>query len=193
MDITENFQFPYPECDPPLTKDDSNIKQLRDLAEAVDAAVQDFNDRITDRLIRPPSVRLSNAGAPLVSTVTDNVISFDTLLFDNQPGNAQTDLVNGVVRIVRDGWYLLGSWCNSQVATDVQTRIRFLVNGTPATNFQGPSGLDRVGNQDVTAAEMLFLRTGDGIGVQTRMGSPGTSVTYTVHIWSQLVVEDANG
>ena len=39
MDQTDCLGLPFPECDPPLTKDASDIAQFRDLAEATDAAV----------------------------------------------------------------------------------------------------------------------------------------------------------
>lgn len=186
MDATECFGFPYPQCDPPLTKDASDIIQVRNLAEAIDAVVQDFADDILDQLVRPDACRMTNLVA-FVSTVTDNVIPMDATSFDNQPGLAMTDVAAGGIRIVTDGWYQVGAWCRSTVATDVQTRIRFLVNGDPATNFQGPGGLAQAGSQDCNGEEVLQLFAGDLITLATRNGSPGTSVSYTAHLWAVLV------
>lgn len=185
MDATECFQFPFPECSPPLTKDASDIVHVRNLAEAVDAVVQTFADEIVETLVRPNAVRLTNL-TPFVSTVTDNVIPMDALSFDNR-GLTQTDVTEGGMRCVRDGWYQVGAWCRSTVATDVQTRIRFLVNGDPATNFQGPGGLAQAGFQDCNGEEIIELLDGDLITLATRNGSPGTSVSYTAHLWMVLV------
>ena len=73
------------------------------------------------------------------------------------------------------------------MATDVQTRIRFLINSDPATNFQGPGGLVQAGFQDCNGEEVLELRVDDVITLGTRNGSPGTSVSYTGHMWAVLV------
>lgn len=189
MDATECFGFPFPECAPPLTKDASDIVHVSNLAFAVDAVVQSFADAITDQLVRPDACRMTNLVA-FVSTLTDNVIPMDASSFDNQPGLAMTDVVEGGIRIVTDGWYQVGAWCRSTVATDVQTRIRFLVNGDAATNFQGPGGLAQAGSQDCNGEELLQLRDGDLISLATRNGSPGTSVSYTAHLWAVLVAPD---
>lgn len=186
MDATECFGFPYSQCDPPLTKDASDIIQVRDLAFAIDAVVQTFADDIIDQLVRPPACRMLNLVA-FVSTLADNVIPMDASSFDNQPGLAMTDVTNGGIAIVADGWYQVGAWCRSTVATDVQTRIRFLVNGDPATNFQGPGGLAQAGSQDCNGEEVLELRDGDIVTLATRNGAPGTSVSYTAHLWAVLV------
>lgn len=186
MDTTECFGFPYPQCDPPLTKDASDIEQLRDLALAIDTAVQDFNDDITTELVRPDAARLFN-GTALTSTLAENTFFLDTVTFDNTAGDSMSDTTNGVIRIQRAGWYLVWCWVESLVATDVQTRVRFIVNGTEATNFQGPSGLVTAGQQHLSVEEMLNLQAGDGVTVQTRNGAPGTSVTYTARVAVQLV------
>lgn len=186
MDATECFGFPYPQCDPPLTKDASDIEQVRDLAEAVDDVMQEFADDIVAQLVRPPACRMTNLVA-YVSTTADNVIPMDASSFDNQPGLAMTDVANGGIKIVVDGWYQVGAWVRSTVATDVQTRIRFLINSDPATNFQGPGGLVQAGFQDCNGEEVLELRVDDVITLGTRNGSPGTSVSYTGHMWAVLV------
>jgi len=186
MDTTECFQLPFPQCEPPLTKDASDIEHVRDLAEAVDDVVQAFADDIVDKLVRPDACRMTNLVA-FVSTLTDNTIPMDATSFDNQPGLAMTDITNGGIKIVTDGWYQVGAWCRSTVATDVQTRIRFNVNGDPATNFQGPGGLVQAGFQDCNGEELLELRVDDVVTLGTRNGAPGTSVSYTAHLWAVLV------
>lgn len=189
MDATECFGFPFPECSPPLTKDASDIVQVRDLALAIDAVVQSFADDITDKLVRPDACRMTNLVA-FVSTLADNVIPMDATSFDNQPGLAMTDVVNGGIRIVTSGWYQVGAWVRSTVATDVQTRLRFLVNTDAATNFQGPGGLAQAGSQDCNGEEVIELRDGDLVTLAVRNGAPGTSVSYTAHLWAVLVAPD---
>lgn len=186
MDVTENFQLPYPQCSSPLVKDASDINDLRDLAEAVDAVVGEFAQAIDDLVVSPDACRMSIA-TPVVSSLTDNVMFFDAASFDNTPGSAMTDLVNGAIEIQTDGWYMVGSWIVSSVATDVQNRTRYIVNGTPVTNFQGPGGLAQPGQQNCSAIETVFLLAGDLLTVATRNGSPGTSVSYTGVVWCVLV------
>lgn len=186
MDTTENFGFPYPQCDPPLTQDASDIAQVRDLAEAIDEAVGDFAQAIDDRLISPDACRMSIT-AGLVSTLADNTLFFDTSVYDNTTGSAMTDLTTGQIRIVTDGWYAIGAWIISTVASDVQTRIRYALNGDAVTNYCEPGGLVTAGQQNVNSQEVIFARAGDGLQVQTRNGAPGTSVTYTGHVWACLV------
>lgn len=185
MDTTPNLELPYPQCEPPLVRDASDIEQFRDLAEAADREVQELNDAITDRLIRPDACRLLNNVA-FVSTLAENVVPMDAISFDNQPGNAMSDLVNGGIRIVTTGWYLVGAGVVSTVATDVQTRARFLVNGDPVTNFQGPSGLVTAGQQNLAIEDQVPMVAGDLLTLQTRNGAPGTSVSYAAVLWTVL-------
>lgn len=186
MDTTENLGLPYPQCAPPLTKDASDIEHLRDLAEAVDAAVGEYAQQIDDLVVSPDACRMFHT-APQVSTLADNVMFFGSVSFDNTPTSAMADVAFGGIRIQTDGWYLVGSWITSGVATDVQTRTNFIVNSTPVTNFQGPGGLAQAGSQNCAGSETLFLLAGDLVTVGTRNGSPGTSVSYTGHIWAVLV------
>jgi hypothetical protein len=98
-----------------------------------------------------------------------------------------SDLVAGGIRIITDGWYVVGSWVTSTVATDVQTRSQFLVNSDPATNFGGPGGLVTAGQQNCSTIESLQLFAGDLVQLATRNGSPGTSVSYSAYLWAALV------
>lgn len=186
MDVTDNYQIPYPECDPPLTKDASDIEQMRDLAERVDEVVQDYADAILADVVMPDAARLFIS--PSVTTTDADVVFFlDSITFDNTTGNAMSDLTNGVIRILRDGWYGLGAWIEAAVATDIQLRVRFIANGDPVTNFHGLGSLAQAGENHVNAEEVVFLRAGDGVTVQTRHGFPGTSVQYAVRVWALLV------
>lgn len=188
MDTTDNFGFPYPQCNPPLTKDASDIEQLRDLAQAVDAAVQGFDDDVTENLERPDAIRLNNTGAPLTSTLADNLLLMTTLEFDNTPGDVMTDLTNGGIRIRRDGWYQLGFWISCTVPSDVQARARFLNNGLAITNWHPPGGVAVAGALNCAGTELAELGAGDLVQLQSRNDVPGASVTYNARLWAWLVL-----
>lgn len=189
MDTTDNFDLPYPECDPPEVKDASDIIQFKNLAFAVDDAVQTYADQIQDRVISPDTARLNN-GAGVTSSSSENLLTMTATTFDNTAGDAMSDLMNGGIRIQTPGWYYCGFWITSQVATDVQTRARFLVNLEPVTAFRGPSGLVTPGQQNIVSSEFLQMFEGDLLQLQSRNGAAGTSVTYVASLWAWLVAPD---
>lgn len=182
MDTTDCLGLPYPQCDPPLTKDASDIAQFQALAEATDAAVQALADSIDATLTNPPSVNMSGG----VTVAGLDVVHFTSVTeFDNA---GMADTTADVVRIQLDGWYLVGGWVLADPG--IAFRVEPLVNGDPVSSRQGP-GLTAggTGTDKVAWTDCLFLRAGDALQVMTHhTSSPVGMVTYAVHIWATLVL-----
>lgn len=115
MKATDNFNLPYPECDPPLVKDASDIAHVRNLAEAVDTAVTGLVQFANDEFISPDAcVVTAAAQAPLVN---GEFITFNAVAFDNSPGAVMGTLPKGIT-IRQSGFYFITGYLSSTGATD---------------------------------------------------------------------------
>lgn len=154
MKQTENRGYPYPECDPPLTKDASDIAQMRDLAMAIDQDVQNVYNRAESVVIRPPSARMTmSAAAPGTGSNTMpvyNVRSWDTT------GTAMTDLTFGEMRLPEPGWYIIGADIQMTAATSLNARIRFMLDGAFVTTFSPSSSVGSGSTQLLSTSATVF-------------------------------------
>lgn len=191
MEQTDNYELPYPQCDPPLVEDAADIAHLRDLAEAVDAVVTDIDDQVMSVLSHPDAVRmLSATDVPGTGSVngTTITVNYSLLSFDNTPGQLMSDTASGVVRIQEDGWYLIGHWVESRSdpVPDGSPRVRFLVNGAAASGW---SHRGRSTQGYVQAFEVFRLSAQDSVTSQISMATSVSNLVYTAHIWAlQLMV-----
>lgn len=179
MDTTDCLGLPYPVCDPPFTKDASDIAQLRALAEATDAAVQAYDDSLTDTLTAPPSAA-ATGGSNTAGTEVNQFYS--ALEFDN---GGLWDSVGDGFLIVEDGWYMLGGSVRLSGFAPTATNMRVdpLVNGDPWSSRQGP-GFAIGGTEDVNWTDVGFFRAGDFLNTRTaHTGNPVTVATYTHRMW----------
>ena len=181
MDTTDCLGLPFPECAPPLVKDQSDIAQFRDLAIAVDTAVQALDDRITDLLVSPPTVARGggdNTAGLQVDHFYGGAVNFDT---DNMG-----DTVADVIRIQRNGWYMVGVTCQAQPPAPgiIALRVEVLVNGDPMTT-QG-NGFDGATNGDkVSTVDVGFFQAGDVLTMRTRhTGNPADVIVYGFTGWA---------
>jgi len=191
---TEKYAFPYPECDPPLVKDASQIAQFADLARAVDEQVQDVIDDATDRLIRPPAARLAVFTLPVATTDNLVVPFFDVAVFQLNWGiNSLPDLVSGGMYINKPGWYMSG--CHALVSSPtaaVLPMVRLTVNGIPASSWSKMAGNYGVLNGRLAAlsAVPLSLSEGDIVRMEIKhlaAGSPAWD--YRPHLWAVRMVD----
>lgn len=192
MKETDCLGLPYPECDPPLVKDASDIIQFKALADATDAAVQEYADQVQADLLQPPSARqsgLTGGGAG-----QDFVQSYNTAVSWAFPAS-MGDLVAGGIRIPENGWYWVGGYLQITLTpqTAINTRIEPLVNGDPVSSRQGPSYSSGPGSaEDLTWIDCLFLQAGDVVTTMTHHnGNPATVISYQGDIWALQVL--ANG
>lgn len=189
MKTTDCLGFPYPECDPPLVKDLSDIGQFRDLAVAVDGAVQVLADNIVEELRSPDYVAMSGT---IVRTGQEQTMVYAVIEADNA-GMADTSAGGFFIR--EDGEYLLGGWVDADAAlssTSMGLRIEPFVNGELVAGRHGP-GFPTFGTgtslEYVAWMETVFLRVGDFVNAVTHHTiSAATSVTYTSRIWALLVM-----
>jgi hypothetical protein len=183
MDVTECLELPFPECDPPLTKDASDIEQFRDLAEATDAAVEELSDLLTDTLTAPDSVRMDggqNAAGSDIIHALNGFVHWDTA--------GMADTVADRIVIRQDGWYMFGGTVYMSTAANSSNGMRVdpLLNGAPFTSRQGP-GFSVI-TEYVNWADMAFFRAGDQLHLMTHhTGNPATVFTYTVSMWALQV------
>lgn len=186
MKTTECLGLPYPECQPPLVKDASDIEQFRDLAEATDAAVQAFDDRLTETLTAPPACALlggNNIAGQLVNQFYSSA-EFDT-------GNLFDPDFDGI-RIQEDGWYMIGGSVRLSgfAPTVTNLRVEPTLNGDEFSSRQGPA-FSSSSSEDLNWADSGFFRAGDLILTRSlHTGNPVTVVTYTHRIWCIQVLNN---
>lgn len=185
MGQTPNYAIPYPECDPPLLKDASDIADMRDLAVAADTALAGVYELAEELVFSPDAVRLSTAAS--VGPVTgQNVTPFyNTTSFVN--GSGMNDISNGVVRIVEPGRYWVGAYAALTAATISQPRIRFTFDGTPVTLFQTPGMIAVAANTATCEAQAVLSVTAPNTALSTTVrhsSSAALSYTYTSRIWA---------
>lgn len=185
MDKTDCLELPFPECNPPLVKDASDIVQFKALADATDAAVQAVADTLDNELLTIDAVNITGN-----IVTTQNVV---THTFGNVPTINNGNMVDfdlDVIQIQRDGWYAVGGWVSASHANlpnSIGLRIEPIVNGSPATARQGP-GQPAVGDEYVAWTDVLFLRQGDKMNCKTHQNGVALNVTYTVLMWAILVI-----
>ena len=193
MRATENYQFPFPECNPPLTKDASQIAQMANLAKDIDLEVQRIFDAADNNLIRPPNARGTIAVLPVATTDNLVVPFFDVIVFSVNWGT--TSAINpsdGALYINEPGWYLIG--CHALVSSAtaaVLPMVRITVNGEPASSWSAVGGNYGVGNGRLAALSGVPLTVGEGDRVRmeikhTAAGSPAWD--YRPHLWAVRLV-----
>lgn len=176
MDQTVNYGFPYPECAPPLVKDASDIAQMRDLAVAVDTAVQGVYDTANDAVIRPDSARMT--ASTVTATSAQMTAVYDGFTFNTRAGLADT--AAGVLRIQESGWYMAGHWAVSVSAGTQQLSIRFLKNGAYFGNWCSPGSR---GAKSVSHTEVMRLSAGDTLTTAIIDWDGSTGWTFATRIW----------
>lgn len=192
MKATETYGFPYPECDPPLVKDSSQIVQMQDLALAIDTSVQRVITQVNDGLVHPPATRLTTSGA--VFTNDNLVVAFftDSVFAVNWGAPTATNTF-GAVNVLKAGWYLFGGHALVTSATAaVLPMVRLTVNGVPASSWSAPAGNYGVANSRLAALNAVPLLLAEDSLVYMEIkhlaaGAPGWD--YRPHIWCVRMLE----
>ena len=183
MDTTDCLGLPYPECDPPLIQDASDIGHLENLAVATDAAVQALADSIQDVLVAPDAIKMSGGDNSAGLDVQHYLFSS---IWTNNPDMA--DSTAGVIRIQETGWYYVGGYVRVATATSVFVTVEPIVNDTPVSGRQGPAVTNGI-NEDNAWVDTLFLQAGDGLRIATHhAGNPVTVFTYAFLVWAQRIL-----
>lgn len=185
MDKTDCLELPYPECDPPLVKDASDIVQFRDLAFAVDAAVGALETNINDTLLQPPACVVeggtNTAGRDIIQPLGGPPF------YDNASIHST---VTDILTAPEDGWYFVGGYVRADptAGSNIGLRVQPVVNGEAISALQGP-GRDHLGTDSLNWNDVLFLREGDTVTCMTRhSAATGLVVNYVVIMWIYQVV-----
>jgi hypothetical protein len=178
-DRTPNRGYPYPECAPPLVKDQSDIEDLRDLAQAVNTDAQMLDDRIEDLIERPDSARIGFAGVlPVTGSAgtseTVQLIPYNSITYDNT--GTSTDLSSFALRVSERGWYLFATQLRCTDGGAQQLSARHVRNGLSfeeGRRFEGQA-FPAVGAQSATTtSDVLLCQVGDLIQTQIRTDDDG--------------------
>lgn len=106
MDLTRPRGYSFPQCEPPIIEDASDIIQMANLALTIDADIQTQFNQVDNNLLTPDGVHLA---ATVSQTIQQgDTIVYNTSRFDNTPGAAMS-FTGGPV-IISDGTYLVTGW-----------------------------------------------------------------------------------
>lgn len=181
-DRTANRGYSFPECEPPLVKDRSDIGFLRDLAQQVNADMDALDARVVALIEKPDAARIAFAGnlTLAVSTSGDAIftVPYNSTTY-SQPANF-SDTVGGGLRVRERGFYMITSYVRATNAGLVWMQLRNLRNGfgfTEGRRFEGPSwpvtsGLD----SSMTTSDIIVCDAGNLLQTQVKMSAfpPGT-------------------
>ncbi|MGS2588109.1 hypothetical protein [Streptomyces hebeiensis] len=171
MDQTLNRHYPYPECDPPVQKDASDIIQLAQLATAINDDVQQLSDTIEAQIAYPPSGRMDMTG--FATTSSEFVVTYTTSAWTTRAG--LTDTGRGGFVVQQPGWYLITGFIAGPA---LHMRTRLVVNGTQRGVWQGYSRpVTGIANQAQELKTTIFLDAGDFLTNVVRHATAG-SVTF---------------
>lgn len=183
MGTTTNYGIPYPECDRPLRADASDIADFRDLAVAVDSALDVVYEQGRNDVFAPDTVRLATGAA--VAGLGQNFNPFFNInSFSNNLG--MVDTTNGVIRIVEPGRYWVGGYCAVTALGMASPRLRFLLNGAAVSNFQTPGIIIDASTATCQTSVMLTItQENAALGMQVRhSASAALAYTSTARIWA---------
>lgn len=186
MDVTENRRYPFPQCDPPLIKDASDIIQIENLAQAVNDDVAGLYELASRELIHPDCVRMSCPTIGNDTTSNIETVFYTAFSFDNTPGQQMADTVEGVIRIVETGLYMVGGYAQADIATTTFTpRAGILVNGFLRGNYQGPFRRSTATSWFLEYQDSIFLDAGDTVTTTFKHSlAASTAYTYSSRIWA---------
>lgn len=186
MDQTADRGYPYPECDPPLTKDASDIAHLFNLAQAVAEDVQGIYDRSDDVLVRPDAARRLVTG-----TITDQNAfpAFTTTTFDSTSG-AMTGGAHGGIELVEPGWYMVGAVVQAISTTFLGLRLSFIHQGIQASSFGPQAAIVATNVQNAAHNAWIFTENPNTVvTLWVRNGAASPNFAYSAALWANQVAQ----
>lgn len=191
MDVTPARGYPFPECDPPLTKDASDIAQIQGLAAAIDSDVQSVYNRAADVVVRPDAARMSMTAAVADTAGPTTLFPFfNARSFDTTGTNAMTPVTEGIMRLPEPGWYSIGAYAELVSTTYLGVRMAFFRNGIQAASYSTQAESVAGGSQIAHHTADLFVPTGgDTLTIGVVIGASGASYTYSCRLWAVQVAQ----
>lgn len=191
MKTTPIYEIPYPECDPPLVKDSSQITQMQTIARALDAQVERIDNLILDTLVQPAAARITTAA--LSNATTDTLVTpvFDQVAFfvNWGPGFVLDPSTSGML-MPETAWWMVGANASVDSAAAIRASVRVLVDGVAASSWGNPAA-PYSGIFQLPALGMLPLQINAGSVLQMQIrhetgGSPAWN--YRPHLWAVKLV-----
>lgn len=165
VDRTPNRNYAYPECDPPLVKDRSDIRYLGDLARDVNSDAIVMSNRILDLLENPDTAMISMATGVTGPIFT---VPYD---FSSWDEGGVVDLGAQGIRVQERGFYFFTSTVFSTSAGNVSLMCRHLRNGKSyqeGRRFEGPARSVVGTTQSMSVSDVLSLQSGDLVQTQVK-------------------------
>lgn len=189
-DYTDPRGYPFPECDPPLVKDRSDISTLRDLAVAVDADAQTADNTVVQFYEKPDAAKITcTAFAQAVPGAASGDIwqvPYNTLAYQTYTG--MTLLSSDALIVRRRGLYMVSSWVlvTNTVTVDQGLMIRHKRNNLTfqeGRRFEGPASeivITSPYEASMTTTDVMLCEAGDVIQTQVKTYTPTLPLTFSV-------------
>lgn len=173
MKTTPLRGYPVPECNPPLVKDASDIIQIKNLADAIDADVEALTVESTP-MVFPVASKMRMFG--FVTAASEFTVIYGTNSWQTRAG--MNDLTLGAIVIPETGFYQAHIWAACDSATSADIRTRLIVNDVDRGTWGGYSAaVAGVTLQSAVHDVNLFLNEGDQLTARVR-NSLGVAATY---------------
>jgi hypothetical protein len=180
VDRTDNRGYVYPECDPPLVKDRSDVDYIRELAVQVNNDAARMDAALLEFIERPDAARIA-FGGPITTSGSGNgfyfTIPYDVLTYDNTAG--MVDLGANGIRVRERAWYLFTSSVRCTNGGQQGTSVRHLRNGRDeARRLEGPSMPINGNEENMATVDFLQCNAGDLVTTQAYQDGPGGTFTF---------------
>lgn len=177
MNSTSPRRYPFPECDPPITEDASDIVQVGNLALTIDADIQDLYNTADDNLLTPDGCHLA-ISAPQ-NVVDGDYIVFNVVRFDNSPSGIMSDSRGIIIR--EDGTYLVTFWLNTTAPTLNNNGMGVIaIDGVGDRLFEGLGAYDAgsaVPGNNMSGSVMFRSVAGRLYRLRPKIGNSTATVT----------------
>lgn len=176
---TDNRLYIYPECDPPLVKDRSDIDYLRELAVEVNNDAATLDARLQDFVEKPDAARIAFAGNVTIlgTPGASFLVPYNVTTYDNTAGSV--DLASNALVPLERGWYAFCSQVRCTNGGGVNMGVRHGKSGTvyqKPRRYEGMSSPITANEDSMTTFDVLRCDAGDFI--RTRVITDGIAGTY---------------
>lgn len=180
VDRTDNRGYIYPECDPPLVKDRSDIDYLREFAVQVNNDAATLDSRLLEFIERPDAARIAFTGAIATSGSGNGFyfrVPYDVTTYDNTSGSV--DLTANGIRVLDRGWYAFTSSLRCTNGLEQFMCVRHLRNGNDeGRRVEGPSIPINGNEENMTTMDMMQCEAGDLVTTQGFVAGVAGSFTF---------------
>lgn len=177
---TLNRGYIYPECDPPLVKDRSDIDYIRALAGEVNSDANGMDFTLQEFLEKPDAARISFTGV-IATTGSGSgfqfTVPYDSITYDNSTGS--TDLGSFALRPAERGWYMFTTMVRSVDGGEQNTQVRHLRNGlSEGRGFDSQSIPITATEENTSTVDLMLCSAGDLVISRVLVAGAAASITY---------------